>query len=85
MSPAQNGRYTFIEGSTTGGLILYENDKFAYSHHGTDPISGQLVNAFDFVRIHKFGLKDDEVEPGTPLRNFLLMRKWYGFPKMTDW
>ena len=41
------GRYTFLGGSTSGGLILYDNDMFAFSHHGTDPISGKLVNAFD--------------------------------------
>jgi putative DNA primase/helicase len=64
--PAGEGRYTYRMGSTTGGLVIYENDKFAYSHHGTDPISGKLVNAFDLVRFHKFGNFDDEVEPGTP-------------------
>ncbi len=61
------GRFTYKAGSTTGGLILYDDDKFAYSHHGTDPIGGQLVNAFDLVRIHKFGMRDEEAEPGTPV------------------
>ncbi len=60
------GRYTFLGGSTSGGLILYDNDLFAFSHHGTDPISGKLVNAFDLVRVHKFGAQDDGVEEGTP-------------------
>lgn len=50
-------RYTYAAGSTAGGLIVYE-DKFAYSHHGTDPASGKLCNAFDLVRIHKFGHLD---------------------------
>lgn len=59
------GRYTFSEGSTVGGLVTYE-DKFAYSHHGTDPISGMLCNAFDLVRIHKFGIKDEDAKEGTP-------------------
>lgn len=59
-------RYTYIPGSTTGGLVIYDDDTFAYSHHGTDPISGKLVNAFDLVRLHKFGELDDEAEPGTP-------------------
>lgn len=44
-------RYTYAKGSTYGGLIVYE-DKFAYSHHGTDPTSGKLCNAFDLVRLH---------------------------------
>lgn len=65
--PAGDGRYTFINGSTTGGLVVYDDGKFAYSHHGTDPISGQLVNAFDLVRIHKFGIQDDDVKPDTPV------------------
>lgn len=59
------GRYTYAEGSTVGGLVTYE-DKFAYSHHGTDPISGMLCNAFDLVRIHKFGARDEDAKPDTP-------------------
>jgi putative DNA primase/helicase len=52
------GRYSYKEGSTSAGLVVYD-DKFVFSHHGTDPISGNLCNAFDLVRIHKFGLKDE--------------------------
>lgn len=47
-------RYTYKEGSMAGGLVIY-GDKFAYSHHDTDPASRKLCNAFDLVRIHKFG------------------------------
>jgi len=50
---AQDDRYTFVGGSTTGGLIIYD-DKFAFSHHATDPASAQLCNAFDLVRLHLF-------------------------------
>lgn len=56
---ATEDRYTYIDGSTAGGLIIYE-DKFAFSHHGTDPCGGKLCNAFDLVRIHKFGDLDSE-------------------------
>lgn len=56
---SMDGRYSYKEGSTTAGLVVYEN-KFAYSHHGTDPISGKLVNAFDLVRIHLYGLQDED-------------------------
>lgn len=59
-------RYTYIPGSTSGGLVLYD-DKFAYSHHSTDPVGDQLCNAFDLVRLHKFGDLDDEAKPGTPV------------------
>lgn len=48
------GRYDFIAGESTAGVVIYE-DKFAYSHHATDPASGKLCNAFDLVRLHKFG------------------------------
>lgn len=63
----ENGRYTYSGGSTSGGLVIYENGKFAYSHHGTDPISGKLCNSFDLVRIHLFGDRDDDAAPGTPV------------------
>lgn len=60
------GRFTYSEGSTTGGAVIYENGNFLYSHHATDPAGGKLCNAFDLVRIHKFGELDDEAKDGTP-------------------
>lgn len=57
-SDTMDGRYTYIPGETSNGVVTYD-DKFAYSHHGTDPAGGQLVNAFDLLRIHKFGAEDD--------------------------
>lgn len=71
------GRYTFKGGSTTGGLVLYDGGLFAYSHHGTDPVSGKLCNAFDLVRIHLFGNQDADSSPETPthkLPSFAAMR-----------
>lgn len=59
-------RYTYLGGSTTGGAIVYDDGKFLYSHHATDPCSGRLVNCFDLVRLHKFGDRDDSAVPGTP-------------------
>lgn len=59
-------RYTYSGGSTTGGAIVYDDDKFLYSHHATDPCGGQLVNAFDMVRLHLFGGLDDDAKEGTP-------------------
>ena len=52
------GRYDYILGEGTAGVVIYD-DKFTYSHHATDPSCGKLLNAFDLVRIHKFG-DDDE-------------------------
>lgn len=60
------GRYTYTGGSTVGGAVIYDGDKFLYSHHATDPCSGQLVNAFDLVRLHKYGELDREAKDGTP-------------------
>ena len=60
-------RYTYSAGSTAGGLVIYEDGDFAYSHHSTDPIGGKLCNAFDLVRLHKFGDLDDSVKEGTPI------------------
>lgn len=59
--PVGDGRYTYKLGSTAAGLIVYD-DKFAYSHHGTDPAGGRLCNAFDLVRIHKYGHLDSGKE-----------------------
>ena len=54
-------RYTYTKGSTAAGMIVYD-DKFAFSHHGTDPAGNRLCNAFDLVRIHKFGHLDNGKE-----------------------
>lgn len=58
-------RYTFKEGSTAAGLVVYDG-KYSFSHHGTDPTSGKLCNAFDLVRLHLFGLQDEDAKEGTP-------------------
>ena len=59
------GRFDYIPADSSAGVILYD-DKFAYSHHATDPASGRLLNAFDLVRIHKFGHLDDRATESTP-------------------
>lgn len=56
---ALGGRYDYIPADSTAGVIIYE-DKFAYSHHATDPACGKLCNAFDLVRLHKFGHLDGD-------------------------
>lgn len=52
-----NGRYTYKNGSTASGLVVY-GALYSYSHHGTDPTGGKLCNAFDLVRIHRFAHLD---------------------------
>lgn len=65
--PAGNNgdRYTYLNGSTTGGAVVYENGLFMYSHHATDPCCDKLVNAFDMVRLHLFGDLDEDCAPDT--------------------
>lgn len=60
------GRYTYTEGSTAAGVVVYD-DKFTYSHHATDPASSQLVNAWDLVRLHKFRDLDADADPDKPV------------------
>ena len=62
----KDDRLTYTGGSTVAGAVVYEGGLFLYSHHATDPCSGQLVNAFDLVRLHLYGDQDSEVKPGTP-------------------
>ena len=52
------GRYDYVPADSSAGVVVYD-DKFAYSHHATDPACGRELNAFDLVRIHLFG-NDDE-------------------------
>ena len=76
---ADPGRYTYAEGSTVGGAVLYEGGKFLYSHHATDPCSGKLVNAFDMVRLHMFGEEDNGAKPDTPVGNLPSYRRMCEF------
>lgn len=73
-------RYTYLEGSTTNGVVVEDDGRFIYSHHGTDPCSDTLVNAFDMVRLHKFGHEDEgkdlEDKPVTSHPSFKAMFKF---------
>lgn len=50
---AMEGRYDYIPADSSAGVIIID-EKFSYSFHATDPACGQLLNAFDAVRVHKF-------------------------------
>lgn len=65
-SDAAPDRYTYVKGSTANGVVTY-NGTFSYSHHATDPASGREVNAFDLVRLHRFGALDEDAVPETPV------------------
>lgn len=76
------GRYTYKKGSVAGGLVCYDH-LFAYSNHETDPASRQLCNAFDLVRIHKFGEMDEgsRTEDVTRLPSYERMMEFAGADK----
>ena len=61
-TPSGKPRYTYLAGSSSGGAVVEDGGKFLYSHHATDPAGGQLCNAFDLVRVHKFGAMDEGKE-----------------------
>lgn len=58
--PTDNeNRWHLIESHSMAGVEI-KDDKFVYSHHAKDPAYLKLCNAFDIVRIHKFGDLDDK-------------------------
>lgn len=61
---AMAGRYDYVPADSSAGVVLYDG-KFAYSHHATDPACGQLLSAFDLVRIHRFRDLDDKASVDT--------------------
>ena len=52
-------RYTYTHGTTAAGAVVYNDGLFLYSNHSTDPASHQCCNAFDLVRVHRFGELDE--------------------------
>lgn len=60
------GRYTYVKGTTSNGVVIYE-DSYSFSHHDTDPAGGVECNAFDLVRLHRFKQLDVEAKEDTPI------------------
>lgn len=65
-------RYDYIPADSTAGVLVFDN-MFAYSHHATDPACGKLLNAFDLVRIHRFGEIDEDADENKQLPSFKAM------------
>lgn len=59
-------RMTYQHGSTSNGAVVYD-DKFVFSHHGSDPAQEMLVNAYDLVRIHLYGDEDKADDLDAPM------------------
>lgn len=73
-------RYTYVGSESSNGAIVYDNGTYLYSNHSHDPAMGQgALNAFDLVRIHKFGELDKDVPEGTKsgnLPSYKACKKW---------
>ncbi|WP_163539229.1 virulence-associated E family protein [Gracilibacillus sp. YIM 98692] len=65
--PVSQNRYTYTKGSSEGGLVVYDNQTFIYSFHASDPISGKCLNAFDLLRLTRFGDLDKGYSKQTPI------------------
>ena len=63
-------RYKYLGSEGGPGAVVYENGLYLYSHHGTDPHSDRLLNAWDLVRLHKFGDLDNSVRADTPITSY---------------
>jgi hypothetical protein len=63
----QNGipaRYTYTLGTSSNGVVVYDDGNKAHSHHSSDPLSDLNFNSYDMVRVHKFGHLDGAREVG---------------------
>ena len=60
-------RYTYTGGTTRNGAIVEDDGLFLTSYHGSDPVGGRTVNAWDLVKAHKFGDLDAQEDTDTPM------------------
>ena len=54
-------RYTPVGATGSEGAVVYD-DVFLYSHHSNDPASSKNLNAWDLVRLVRFGNLDADVD-----------------------
>lgn len=61
-------RYTPVGSSGSSGVVVYEDGRFIYSNHTTDPIAEMNVNAWDLFRYCKFAhLDEGKTDSETPM------------------
>lgn len=58
---SEQPRYSFKGGSSSNGLVVYDDDTSATSHHGTDPLSGGTYNSWDAARTCLYGDLDADL------------------------
>lgn len=64
-----DNRYRPIDATGPSGAVVYD-DVFLYSHHESDVVGQRNVNAWDLVRLHLFGHKDQNVDPDTSIMSY---------------
>lgn len=81
--PSDNPNKYHHIGSSAGYSASIMNDGWhMHSFHATDPAYNKACNAFDLVRIHKFGhLDDKDIKEGTPINRFPSYIKMCEFAK----
>lgn len=77
------GRYDYKPADSSAGLVVYEG-KFMYSFHATDPLSGRILNAFDAVRLTRFGHLDSDADAGTAVDRLPSYRAMIDFAKKDE-
>ena len=60
-------RYTYTGGTTRNGAIVEDDGSFLTSYHGSDPVGGRTVNAWDLVKAHLFDDLDAAADEDTPM------------------
>lgn len=60
--------YTYLQGSSTCGIKIYDNDTWLYCNHSSDDLlhTGACLNAFDVARLLKFGDQETALEKMMP-------------------
>ena len=61
-----DNRYRPLDATGPSGAVVYD-DVFLYSHHESDVVGQQNVNAWDLVRLHRFSEKDNDDLNDVPL------------------
>lgn len=82
---SENPRFTYTGSTSSNGAIVYDDGLFLYSNHGHDPCCEQNVNAFDMVRLHKFGDLDEGFDvKETPVTQHPSYKAMTGFARADE-
>lgn len=63
---SETARYTYVGGSRPSGAVIYDDDTKIHVHHDSCVARGQS-NAWDLVRLFKFGELDSEADKALPI------------------